>query len=349
MGTRLYNLQIGRFIAAISVVLLHLTYGLHTNFGFSSDVVMHIGTFGVYLFFVISGFIIFHIESKYKKNSTAFLIQRIARVIPLYYIATIVLFAFVIIAPDLVNSTEARTDYLFKSLLFIPFSRDGGVKPLLFLGWTLNYEIYFYLMAYISLKFTGTVLNSAYPILILVIIGLGVETDSVIFNFYANPVVINFLFGMALSVLYRDHAGKFALISYPLLIIGVISFFFLDTIVPHAPAILKLGVPAAVIAGGILGLDIKKNVITAPFISLGDASYSMYIIHPYILQALTKIVLLIFGATMTGSSIYVVVSLFFIILVSILSYLFFEKPSGRIVSSLLTRLISNRAEPRPRR
>ena len=47
---------------------------------------------------------------------------------------------------EYLNNTTADLEHLIKSLFFIPFNKNGaGHYPILFLGWTLNFEIIFYL------------------------------------------------------------------------------------------------------------------------------------------------------------------------------------------------------------
>ncbi len=56
------------------------------------------------------------------------------------------LFALAAIAPQWMTATRASAPDLLRSLLFIPFYKENGlIRPLLFVGWSLNYEMLFYL------------------------------------------------------------------------------------------------------------------------------------------------------------------------------------------------------------
>jgi exopolysaccharide production protein ExoZ len=139
------SLQILRFVAAFSVVLFHLGSGIAVELG-SSDNVFDFGTVGVDIFFVLSGFIISY-TARPERGIGYFAIRRFARVVPLYWLLTLSVIAIVTIKPSLLNSTTVTYDAVVKSFLFIPYEKSSGaVQPLLFLGWTLCYEMFFYVI-----------------------------------------------------------------------------------------------------------------------------------------------------------------------------------------------------------
>ena len=130
LQNKITNIQVLRFIAAFSVMMVHLPL-----IGF--------GIWGVDIFFVISGFIMMYVTEKNHKN---FFLKRLIRIIPIYWILTFGVFSVAILKPDLLNNTTADYEHLLKSLFFIPFNKnETGHFPILFLGWTLNYEMIFYL------------------------------------------------------------------------------------------------------------------------------------------------------------------------------------------------------------
>ena len=150
MGDGLQNkieiIQVLRFFAAFSVMMVHLP-------------IIGFGIWGVDIFFVISGFIMMYVTENNQKN---FLIKRIIRIVPLYWILTLGVFSIAIFYPDLLNNTTANFEHLIKSLFFVPFDKNSsGHFPILFLGWTLNFEIIFYILFSISLFFQKKI-NSFY-------------------------------------------------------------------------------------------------------------------------------------------------------------------------------------------
>ena len=107
---------------------------------------MSFGAAGVDIFFVVSGFIMVVTTMKRDMAPGEFLLHRIARIVPVYWVVTILLFAIVMYGFKPVGIMRMQPDWLAKSLLFIPFDRDGRVEPIISVGWTLNYEMFFYLL-----------------------------------------------------------------------------------------------------------------------------------------------------------------------------------------------------------
>lgn len=129
------SIQTLRGIAAVLVVMEHIRF-------------LACGAFGVDIFFCISGFMIMFTTHK---NTDYFFRKRLLRILPFYYLMTIGTFGLVNLFPSMFEQTHASLGQLAKSLLFIPFDMGGGVlQPLLRIGWTINCEMFFYLLFGIS-------------------------------------------------------------------------------------------------------------------------------------------------------------------------------------------------------
>ena len=134
----LRNLHLLRAIAALAVVYFHTTSEAGLNLS------ANIGSHGVDVFFVISGFIIPYISAH---SSDRFLLRRIIRIVPFYWTATMVVFSTAALAPHILHSTRVDYVQLMCSLFFIPRETSyPGMVPTLVLGWSLNYEMSFYVM-----------------------------------------------------------------------------------------------------------------------------------------------------------------------------------------------------------
>ena len=134
-----------RFFAAFYVVISHLigAFTKHESFIYLF--------LGIDIFFIISGFVMM---VSTQISSRHFFIKRIIRICPLYWGLTLVTFTIALIVPYLFENTTANFEHLFKSLFFIPFDKNGlGYFPILYVGWTLNYEMFFYLLFAIALIF----------------------------------------------------------------------------------------------------------------------------------------------------------------------------------------------------
>ena len=134
-SSRFDSIQILRGIAALFVVAEHIRF-------------LHCGAFGVDIFFCISGLIILFTTYTHIEH---FLARRWVRIFPLYALMTMAVFTMTQIASSAFAETQATEISLIKSLCFIPFDVGAGViQPLVRVGWTLNCEMFFYLIFWIS-------------------------------------------------------------------------------------------------------------------------------------------------------------------------------------------------------
>lgn len=133
---KIQSIQALRVFAMFSVVLCHMSF-------------IRSGAFGVEIFFVISGFLMMYsTENGLHKYWT----KKIIRIVPFYWIMTVFTAIAVYAMPGLFNSYEVSWSYLLKSLFFIPYVHSGIYQPVLGLGYTLNYEMFFYVLFYLSAK-----------------------------------------------------------------------------------------------------------------------------------------------------------------------------------------------------
>ena len=141
---RFYGIQVLRGITALFIVLEHIRF-------------LNCGAFGVDIFFCISGFMIMFST---QKDTSHFLSKRLIRILPLYYLMTLSTFFLLLLFPNLFATSTPKIEYLVKSLLFLPFDiGDGAIQPLMRVGWTIQCEIFFYLLfrfsLWISHRFRG--------------------------------------------------------------------------------------------------------------------------------------------------------------------------------------------------
>jgi peptidoglycan/LPS O-acetylase OafA/YrhL len=153
---RNYHIQALRGVAASLVVIDHalgplVEHGiLPAWFG---PVSFSIGGLGVYTFFVISGFIMINMsydDFGHLPKAFSFATRRITRIVPTYWMATLLAFAIYTVLP--LSRHPSWLD-LFESLTFIPYSTGptADMEPVLGQGWTLNYEMFFYALFAIAL------------------------------------------------------------------------------------------------------------------------------------------------------------------------------------------------------
>jgi len=165
-----------------------------------------LGKSGVDVFFVISGFVMVHSSQRLYGRPGArrlFVLRRIVRVVPMYWLATLALLAWSLRthAPPWDGATIAS------SLAFMPYpslGNHGAVIPFLVPGWTLNYEMLFYLVFALCLARSGvlTVARVAGVLLVAVVLGM-VAALPLPLSAWANPITLEFVAGMAIALAYR--------------------------------------------------------------------------------------------------------------------------------------------------
>ncbi len=298
------SVELLRFLAALSVVFVHIpTVG--------------VGHFGVDIFFVISGFVMLLSTERSGEN---FFLKRAIRILPTYYIFTLGVFFLALALPSLLDNTSANFVHLLKSLLFVPFDKNGaGHYPILFLGWTLNYEMYFYALFAVALRFSIKNRAIITTVFLALIYSLCKGSDSLPLVAYSHPIVFEFVLGMVVYELVVMRRIKFALVMV-LIIILAMSF---DP-APLANRFFIFGIPSAFLLGLVI-LGIGSRQLPGFVYLLGGSSYALYLTHPYVIQVFEKI----FGWFSMGplfQAAAIVLSLILVNVVAITVYLVFELP-----------------------
>jgi exopolysaccharide production protein ExoZ len=139
------SIQILRALAAWLVVFHHFSEEVRSRFG---EFFGQQGNFGVDIFFVISGFIMHHVASTKAQDARAFVVNRLFRVVPAYWFATALMMLCRLSWPREFAYTDWTPDTVLASLLFVPVENPSGIGPfpVLVVGWTLNIEVFFYLL-----------------------------------------------------------------------------------------------------------------------------------------------------------------------------------------------------------
>jgi peptidoglycan/LPS O-acetylase OafA/YrhL len=340
-ASHLDSLQALRALAATTVIFDHIPFARW-------------GSFGVDIFFVLSGFVICHITAT---DTSHFFLKRIFRVVPLYWICTLGVAGIALLSPGLLVSTSFSAAALLKSLFFIPFRRpDHKIAPLLFLGWTLHYEMLFYAIFGIALKVTR---KHARVLAIAGLIGLFIvgklcrmyHHTNVVLLFYSKFVVMEFVFGILCYILWIRYGA--AIRRVPALVLmaaATASYAFfvlmdlhiLDSYGPyfrHVPDILLKGVPASLILLFFLSLE-GRFKFPALALLIGDASYSLYLLHPYILESLNR---KMFALDHFSPFTFAVMILSIAVCYScaVVSFKLFERPSNKFLRNYFLRRKSN--------
>lgn len=281
---RLVSLQCLRGIAALMVVIHHV---IHQSPGFLSIWPTEAWQAGVDLFFVISGFVMVYVTSKREQSATQFLAMRGARIVPVYWFFTLAAAALMFFVPQLARSNELTVKHVVLSMLFLPHKSGttGDLSPLVKQGWTLNYEMFFYVLFALAMAISlrRRTLLAVGALITLSAIGHALRMADIrpgALTFYLDDIILEFALGMLIATAYLG--GKLSLIRTPLAValvgIGFVAMFALQTDDLSKRA-LVYGLPAAAIVIGALAFEehVPLRLRLLPYI--GDASYSIYLVH----------------------------------------------------------------------
>ncbi len=316
-GKELKSVQALRAIAALSVVMYHIDF-------------IHKGGYGVDIFFVISGFIVAYVCAS---NTDNFLLKRVIRIAPLYWVGTLGVFLIAVVAPYELNSPNLNAIDLVKSMLFIPFRRDtGSVSPVLFLGWSLELEVYFYVIYALALKLyrKGAMVVSSAILVAAAIVGSQIPESAAIVKFCTHPVIVEFAFGIGVYAFWLRFRPWLGRIPVVVGIVGsLLSYVWIlsqTDLATKGNRLTIIGLPSVAMLLCFLSLEGR-----VPFpkwiLSVGNASFSLYLFHPYVLQLVDKKIVSFSRFTIEALA-AAVISIVICVLLAIASFKIVERPSN---------------------
>jgi len=299
--TGLPNIQILRACAALMIVVYHC--GIETGRAAASlgrDRLFDefFWGHGVPLFFAISGFIMVATSAAAFGAPGAavdFMRRRLIRIVPLYWAVTTVSLAAALAVPSLMAKVPPG-DYWYdaSSYLFWPAMRlTGDIRPLATPGWTLNLEMLFYVIFAVALllpRRKGLVLIFA-TLGFLVAARVAGLLPGVALNFWGDPIVLGFLFGVAVGMFYNSGVRLSAPGTVLLLAIGIVALWAPGQLAGPEDALvtrLAAALPSTIVLIAVaLGPQIDGHWrLWAPALLIGDASYSLYLVHEFLLRLL---------------------------------------------------------------
>ena len=270
----LRSIQYLRGIAALAVVAHHTSWTR-----------TELGAAGVDLFFVISGFIMVHV-SRREATPAAFLRARALRVVPLYWLVTLA-------AVVLHQVTDAPR--LLASLAFWPHvAVTGGGNPVLIQGWTLNFEMVFYLIFAAILTMPACVRLSALTLTLAALCAAGAiftPADPALAE-WTSPMLLEFAAGAWLCHAHHRRWLPRGLGAVLLVAVGIMAL----ALQPHSTGyepwrFVAWGLPMLLVAAGAVGLEAGGGLPRVPgLLPLGNASYALYLTHILVLEGVRPLV-----------------------------------------------------------
>ena len=291
-------IQVLRAIAALMVVVHHASglgprHSWYTQWGN--------GAAGVDIFFVISGFIMAYSSRSLvgkARPGWQFFVRRIERIYPIYWLLTTVKVVMTVAVPRMERTGLGGPAYLIGSFLLLPLrSGKSGILPVLTWGWTLMFEMLFYILFATALSMRIRPPRALGPVLVAIsVVAFWVHTPAMPLGAYFDPIMLEFLFGMVLFEAYvwlqGGERGVPGWVGYVLAAAGFVVLFVTpdQDFTPERPFI--WGLPAlAVVAGALLLEPQLGRAVPRWLMHLGDQSYSLYLVHVFVLALVAPVFL----------------------------------------------------------
>ncbi|WP_428152371.1 acyltransferase family protein [Brevundimonas sp.] len=285
--TELVSIQYLRAVAALGVVVWHA----QGQVGLPNTQVLQAG---IEIFFVISGYVMWLILGQRPVSPMVFLQKRFTRVVPLYWLLTTLMVGLLIVSPQLLQSTRFDLPHIVSSYLFVawPNPVEGvGLKPVMIPGWTLNYEMAFYVLLAVGLAMKSTWRAGFVVGVLLLLAAASVLPLPPIAHFYASPFMAEIAFGVMLAMVmpripraWLNHGGWVFGLGLALLILGgaVID-------ANASGRLILFALPVVLIVAGLVAVEQTGRLPSIVALkAVGDASYPLYMIHPVLLSAMAQ-------------------------------------------------------------
>jgi peptidoglycan/LPS O-acetylase OafA/YrhL len=252
------------------------------------------GPAGVDIFFVLSGFVMTISAGgvlQTPPSPMGFMMRRLIRIVPLYWLLTALKVLLIFRAPQLSEHGLPSLWNSVSSFLFIPsLNASGEIRPVIPLGWTLSFEMLFYVIFALGLLAPKRLFTFVTPAVLLVaLVGLVHTSAWPAWTALADPIVLEFLAGMCIARWTISRRLPRPPVAAILVATGFLGFALLS---PESAVnrVFTWGVCAGLIVLGTVSLEktIAAHVPTL-LLLLGDASYSIYLVQSFIFPALHRL------------------------------------------------------------
>ncbi|WP_320052735.1 acyltransferase [uncultured Acetobacteroides sp.] len=359
MKGKIEIVQLLRGIAALLVCFFHMKGILNHGSSQLGTFLFGSGSIGVPLFFMISGFIMV-VTTQNSSPTFAYVkgyyLKRAVRILPIYYILTLVL---VLGLGEFRYYFIDHYNELLSGLFFFPTYQNHigpsyGMPPLE-VGWSLCYEVFFYILLGVSIffgRYRWTVLVGLMAVLVYLIpfitngevmplLSGCYGYTSAYFSLMTNPVILFFIVGVLIGLFYISrHSIPNILLSQCLagiaIVVFILSYFGLITLPKsYYSNILVCGL---LLFALLQRNKIKPFVLPKPLVFLGDMSYSLYLVHPLVIIFLPRIFRIFKAGVILASPWYFLIVMSVVLGLSVISYNLIEKQlCSRLISLLVVR------------
>jgi len=294
-----------RGIAAVMVVVSHCyLYASKTSPGLAALPWMPAyGFFGVAIFFVISGFIMYFTSrdrwSGSAEEAKGFALRRLHRIVPLYWLVTAITIAMILVAGADDAHVKLSWREVVQSLLFFPYGFNGiNFRPIVGVGWTLDFEMFFY-----ALFATGLLLprRLGLPLVLgLIVATIAIGATGALGRSpaaaFAQPIVG--LFGVGILLGWAHEQLQFRLSYWRGSALLYVFLLVSPIVLAAAPRIesqlwfnpvLWSYATVCVVVGVFTAAPRRMSAAERFGLLLGGASYLLYLIHPLVIRILAEV------------------------------------------------------------
>lgn len=223
-----------------------------------------------------------------------FMELRLIRITPMYWLVTVAKLVAITAVPAMALHTHPTEWNTISAFLFIP-ARDavGVIRPPLDVGWTLSFEMLFYLVFASALFLRIAPLRIIAPVMVmLAVLALTRSNNGPAITMLANPIVLEFVFGAAIGKMYIERS--LSLFSSPWIIMLSVAGLFVLVFIPangnwHRAFIWGFAAAAA-LTGGVLAEKWLDPLLPRFLERIGEASYSLYLTHGFVLPVVGLVI-----------------------------------------------------------
>jgi exopolysaccharide production protein ExoZ len=284
------SLQVLRAFAAVAVVVYHAEILCHryaSRPSVTEALLRDFGSHGVDLFFVLSGFVILYTIHNTNSNPAGFLTRRLIRIVPLYWVLSL---GMLILGVALYHLNPVEPRSVLESLLFCAYAFHSR-PPLIYVGWSIEYEIFFYVVVTLALAAALPVYRVVGLLFLSIYVGLHLLVPSAVapgnFGYFlGNPLLFEFVLGLLLAELAV--CGSLSVLDWAVALAAVGSSIAMEGV----SRLVFAGVPAAVLVWTAVKTErwTSRYRVMHALARVGDASYSIYLVQVMVLPAVGKLV-----------------------------------------------------------
>lgn len=296
MRKNLNLIQFSRALVPLLVLLFHANEFMIAYFNVNVlGFAVYTASGGVNYFFALSGFMVYYLYHKKFGNLQAlkdFLYKRFIRIFPVYWIITLCILPIYFVFPGFGNGTEREVAKIITSLLLMP----TGMEPILGVAWSLVHTVYFYFMFSLFFLKNKIMINVFHVVwaVISLLFSIGILSNShYLINFLFNFNNIIFILGVACAYLVLKVNLNYY-VSMLFVVLGVSGFplawFNSKYLWVDVSLQVMTSFASVFLIIGLASIDLQKEIKIPRFAKyLGDASFSIYLIHKVALSVICRI------------------------------------------------------------